>query len=184
MDKDTITRAVRDIIKAIGENPDRPGLKDTPKRVAEMYEEVLSGIGAAPEEKLKIYHTENQDEMIVVKRIPFHSMCEHHLLPFFGHVSIAYIPNNNKITGFSSLIRVVESFARRLQLQERMATEIADFLVEKLAPLGVLVVIEAKQMCISMRGVRKEDSETITSAMRGVMRKTATRMEAFALLSK
>jgi GTP cyclohydrolase I len=122
--------------------------------------------------------------MILVKDIPFHSMCEHHLLPFWGKVSIAYIPDNNRITGFSSLIKVVENFAHRPQLQEKMATDIADFLMKNLKPLGVLVVIEANHMCISMQGEKKEESRTVSSAMRGVMRKTATRMEAFALISK
>ncbi len=184
MDKQAIEKAIRDILNAIGEDPDRQGLKDTPARVAEMYEEIFSGINVAPEERFHTYHTENQDEMILIKEIPFHSMCEHHLLPFWGKVSIAYIPDNNRITGFSTLIKVIENFARRPQLQERMATDIADFLMEKLRPLGVLVVIEANQMCIAMRGLRKHDSTTVTSAMRGVMRKPATRMEAFSLLSK
>lgn len=184
MDFKAIESAVRNILLAIGENPDRPGLRDTPGRVAEMCREIFAGVGVSPEEKFKTYLTDNQDEMILVKDIPFYSMCEHHLLPFWGKVSIAYIPNNNRITGFSTLIRVVENYARRPQLQERMATDIADFLMNNLKPLGVLVVIEANHMCISMRGERKEESRTVSSAMRGVMRKTATRMEAFSLLSK
>lgn len=184
MDLKAIESAVRQILIAIGENPDRQGLKDTPARVALMYQEIFSGIGASPGEQFKIYDTENQDEMILVKDIPFHSMCEHHLLPFTGKVSIAYIPNNNKITGFSNLVKVVENLARRPQLQERMATEIADFLVKELKPLGILVVIEASHICVTMRGVRKEGTKMVTSSMRGVMRKTATRMEALSLLSK
>lgn len=184
MDLKKIEKSIRDVLIAIGEDPDRPGLKDTPARVAQMYREIFAGIGVSPESEFKTYTTENQDEMILIKDIPFYSMCEHHLLPFWGKVSIAYIPGKNRITGFSTLIRVVENFARRPQLQERMATEIADFLVKMLQPLGILVVIEANQMCIAMRGHRKEKSRTVSSAMRGMMRKTATRMEAFALLSK
>ena len=184
MNKAAIEKAVKDILLAIGEDPERQGLIDTPKRVAEMYEEIFSGMNVDPQENFHTYHTENQDEMILIKDIPFHSMCEHHLLPFYGKVSIAYIPDNNRITGFSTLIKVIENFARKPQLQERMATDIADFLMEKLKPLGILVVIEANQLCIAMRGLRKHDSATVTSAMRGVMRKTATRMEAFSLLSK
>ena len=179
-----IEGAVRTILTAIGEDPDRQGLLDTPARVAQMYSEVFSGVGKSPQEHFKTYDIDNQDEMILVKDIPFYSMCEHHLLPFWGNVSIAYIPGNNRVTGFSNLIKVVDNYAHRPQLQERMATDIADFLVEELHPLGVLVVIEANHMCISMRGLKKEKTKTVTSAMRGMMRKTATRMEAFSLLSK
>jgi GTP cyclohydrolase I len=183
-DSSAIEFAVKQLLLAIGDDPERPGLKETPARVAKMYRDIFSGVGISPEEELKVYAIENQDEMILVKDIPFYSMCEHHLLPFWGTVSIAYIPNNNLITGFSSLIRVVENFAHRPQVQERMATEIADFLMKKLKPLGVIVVIEARHLCIAMQGVRKEASHTISSAMRGVMRKTATRMEALSLLGK
>lgn len=184
MNLKAIEEAVKELLTAIGENPNRPGLKDTPSRVAKMYTEIFSGVGVSPEEDFKMYHIENQDEMILVKDIPFYSICEHHLLPFWGTVSIAYIPNNNMITGFSNLIKVVENFARRPQVQERMATDIADFLNNKLKPMGVMVIIEARQMCIAMQGANKENSITISSAMRGVMRKTATRMEALSLLNK
>ena len=184
MDSKAIESAVLELLKAIGDDPNRAGLKDTPARVAKMFTEIFAGVGVSPEEDFKLYRIDNQDEMILMKDIPFYSVCEHHLLPFWGTVSIAYIPNNNLITGFSNLIRVVDNFARRLQVQERMATEIADFLVDKLKPMGVIVIIEARQMCIAMQGERKEASKTISSAMRGVMRKTATRMEALSLLSK
>ncbi len=184
MNLKAIEAAVRELLLAIGENPDRQGLKDTPVRVAQMYREIFAGVGISPEEQFKVYDTDNQDEMVLVKDIPFYSMCEHHLLPFMGKVSIAYIPNNNKITGFSTLVKVVENFARRPQIQERMATDIADFLVRELRPMGILVVIEASHTCVTMRGVRKEGTKMVTSAMRGVMRKTATRMEALSLLSK
>jgi GTP cyclohydrolase I len=147
-----------------------------------MYEEIFEGLSQLPQQKAKIYTAENKDEMIMVKDIPFYSMCEHHLLPFFGKVHIAYVPDKNRITGFSSLVRIVETFAKRPQLQERMTTEIADYLRELLHPKGILVVIEAEHMCMTMRGVRKPGSLTLTSAMRGIMRQEATRMEAFSMI--
>ncbi len=184
MDTSKIENAVRQLLLAIGENPDRQGLKNTPKRVAKMYKEIFSGVGIAPEVDFKLYHLENHDEMILIKDIQFYSMCEHHLIPFWGTVSIAYIPLNNKVTGFANLVKVVETFAHRPQVQERMTTDIADFLMKMLKPMGVIVIIEAQHMCISMQGVKKEGTKTITSAMRGAFRKTATRMEALSLLNK
>ena len=184
MDRTAIEQGIRQILIAIGEDPDRQGLKNTPSRVAQMYEEIFSGVGVDPEVDFKLYHLENQDEMILMKDIPFYSMCEHHLIPFWGTVSFAYIPLNNQITGFSNLVKVVENFAHRPQIQERMATDIADFLMKMLKPMGVIVIIEAQHMCICMQGVKKEGTRTISSAMRGAMRKTATRIEALNLLNK
>jgi GTP cyclohydrolase I len=182
MDKKKIEKAVKMILEAVGEDPQREGLKETPKRVADFYEEIFAGLSENPRSQLKLYSTPNQDEMIIAKDIFFHSLCEHHLLPFFGKAHIAYIPAGNKITGFSRLVRVVETLARRPQLQERLTAQIADTLMEVLKPKGVLVVIEAEQMCLTMRGLKKPGSSTITSAIRGTLRKTALRKEAFALI--
>jgi GTP cyclohydrolase I len=190
MDKRKIEKAVKMILEAVGEDPQREGLKETPKRVADFYEEIFAGLSENPRSQLKLYSTQtgahmdtpNQDEMIIAKDIFFHSLCEHHLLPFFGKAHIAYIPSNNKITGFSKLVRVVEVLARRPQLQERLTAQIADTLMEVLNPKGVLVVIEAEQMCLTMRGLKKPGSSTITSAIRGSLKKTALRKEAFALI--
>lgn len=170
------------ILEAVGEDPQRDGLKDTPKRVADFYEEIFAGLNENPQEQLKLYSAPNRDEMIIAKDIFFHSLCEHHLLPFFGKAHIAYIPSDNKITGFSRLVRVVEVLARRPQLQERLTAQVADTLMEVLNPKGVLVVIEAEQMCITMRGLKKPGSSTITTAMRGTLKKDALRKEAFALI--
>jgi len=182
VDNQKIEEAVRALLEAVGEDPQREGLRDTPGRVAQMYTEVFSGLGVDPRQELRLYSTRNQDEMILVRDIPFYSICEHHLLPFVGKAHVAYIPSNNQITGFSSLVRVVETMAKRPQLQERLTTEIADILMEVLNPLGVLVVIEAEHLCMTMRGVKKPGSITTTSAMRGIMRKEATRAEAFSLI--
>jgi len=177
-----VEKAVRQLLLAIGEDPRREGLKDTPCRVARMYQEILSGMAADPIDQLKVYTAKNEDEMILVKDISFYSVCEHHLLPFFGKVHIAYIPRHNKITGFSSLVKVVEAMAKRLQLQERLATDIADLLMNKLKPLGVLVVVEAEHLCLTMRGVKKPGSSVVTSAIRGGMKRESTRLEALSLI--
>jgi GTP cyclohydrolase I len=177
-----IQRAVKELLLAVGEDPNREGLLDTPCRVARMYEEVLAGMHADPIDELRVYTAKNEDEMILVKDISFHSMCEHHLLPFFGKVHIAYIPRGNKITGFSSLVKVVEAMAKRLQLQERLAADIADLLMKKLKPLGVLVVVEAEHLCLTMRGVKKPGSSVVTSAIRGGMKRESTRLEALSLI--
>lgn len=182
MDKARIEAAVREILIAIGENPDRVGLKGTPKRVAEMYEEVFSGVRVSPEENISLYPSENATEMIIHRDIPFYSMCEHHLLPFWGFASIAYIPQNSQITGFSSLARIVRVLAQRPQLQESMTTAVADTLMQRLKPMGVFVVIRAQHLCLMMRGERVHGSWTVTSAVRGVMSKQATRMEALLLM--
>jgi GTP cyclohydrolase I len=182
IDKKKIEKAVSDILCAIGENGKREGLRETPRRVARMYEEIFSGVSKDPKRELKTYKTKNEDEMIIIKDIPFYSVCEHHLLPFFGKAHIVYIPKQNKITGFSSLVRVIDVMAKRPLLQERLTHEIADFFMENLKPMGVLVVIEAEHLCLSMIGVKKPGTLTVTSAIRGVMRSAATRAEAFSLI--
>lgn len=183
IDKKKIEQAIKMLLEAIGENPEREGIKDTPLRVANMYEEILCNVSPrASDENLKIFSTQNEDEMILVKDIPFYSICEHHLLPFSGKAHVAYIPNKNKITGLSKLVRIVDFFSKRPQLQERLTTEIADSLIKQLSPKGVLVVIEAEHMCITMRGIKKPGTCTITSAIRGIFRKTATRAEVFTLI--
>ena len=184
IDKEKIKKAVREILIAIGENPDREGLKETPERVANMYEEILGGYFQDAKEHIKLF-TASYDEMIIVKDIPFFSLCEHHMLPFFGKVHIAYIPNKNKVTGLSKLARIVDVYAKRLQLQERLTEQIADAIVENLNPKGVLVIVEAEHLCMVMRGVKKKGSKTITSALRGIFKKNyATRMEALSLINK
>ena len=182
MDREKMEHAVRLLLEAMGEDLSREGLMATPRRVAEMYNEILSGMHRDPAEPLTLYRAKNQDEMIMVKDIPFYSLCEHHLLPFFGDVHVAYIPEDDRITGFSSLVRVVEVHAKRLQLQERLTTDIADTLLTVLKPKGVLVVIEAEQMCLTMRGVKKPGTRTLTSAVRGIMRQEASRAEAFSMI--
>ncbi len=183
MQKKVIEKAVRTLLKAIGENPNREGLKGTPHRVAEMYAEIFSGINKDPRKELKTYKAKNDDEMIIIKDIPFYSICEHHLLPFFGRAHIVYIPKEDKITGFSTLVRVIDVMAKRPLLQERLTHEIADFLMKYLKPMGVLVVIEAEHLCLSMIGVKKPGTRTVTSAIRGVMRSAPTRAEAFSLIN-
>ena len=184
MDKEKIKRAVRDILEAIGEDPDREGLKETPDRVARMYEEIFCGIFQDPREHLKVtFPEESHEEMVIVKDIPFYSCCEHHLVPFFGKAHVVYIPKGGRLTGLSKLARVVETIAKRPQLQERIATETADIIMEELRPYGVMVVIEAEHMCMTMRGVKKPGSKTVTSAVRGVFAKDiATRTEAMNLI--
>jgi len=183
MDKKKIENAVRDILKAIGENPNRPDLKATPKRVADMYEEIFSGIKKRPEEELEVLLTEGHDEIVLLKGIPLYSVCEHHLLPFVGRAHVAYIPDGNRVTGLSKLARIVEILSKRLQVQERLTTQIADIINKKLKPKGVLVVIEAEHLCMSMRGVKKPGISTVTSAVRGIFRKNhKTRSEALALI--
>ena len=171
------------ILAAIGEDPDRDGLRETPARVARMYEEIFSGITSDPAKEIKMFHEGEHEEMIMVKDIPFYSVCEHHLVPFIGKAHVAYIPTKGKVTGLSKLVRVVEGFAKRLQVQERLTSQIADTLMEKLDPRGVLVIIEAEHLCMSMRGVKKPGSVTVTSAVRGIFRKnTTTKAEALALI--
>jgi GTP cyclohydrolase I len=182
-DQAKIESAVVMILEAIGEDPDREGLKETPARVARFYSEAFSGLRTDPDKELMTQFTEGHEEMIIVKDIPFYSMCEHHLLPFVGQAHIAYVPRKGKISGLSKLVRVIESFSRRLQLQERLTTQIADTIVRVLDARGVLVVIEAEHMCMTLRGVKKPGSKTLTSAVRGILEtNAATRAEAFSLI--
>lgn len=183
--KEIIMNAVRDILSAVGENPNRPGLAETPKRVANMYEEMFSGIYEDPKKHLKLFDEKSNDEIVIVKDIPFSSMCEHHLLPFVGMAHIAYIPSDNKIIGLSKLARIVDNFAKKPQVQERLTHDVADFLNENLSPKGVAVIIEAEHMCMSIRGAKASGSKTQTSALRGRMRNDArTRAEVLSLLTK
>jgi GTP cyclohydrolase I len=179
-----IKKAVSSIITAIGEDPAREGLVDTPKRVAEMYTELFAGMNMDPMAELKGSHELGHTEMVVLKDIPFYSMCEHHLLPFFGVVHVGYIPNiSGRVVGISKLARVVEIFARRPQIQERMTTQIADAIMEGLQPQGVGVVVQAEHLCMIMRGVKKPGTNIITSAIRGSFRKNAaSRAEFFSLI--
>lgn len=170
------------ILEGIGEDIDREGLRKTPQRVADFYEEAFSGIGVDASEKVSLYTADNRDELIIVRDISFYSMCEHHLLPFFGRAHIAYIPGNNKITGYSHLARVIESLARRPTTQEMLTSQAADILQRTIKPKGILIVTEAEHLCLTMRGVKKPGSVTITSAIRGCLRREATRAEAFALI--
>ncbi|WP_246942208.1 GTP cyclohydrolase I FolE [Bacillus pinisoli] len=163
-----IQHAVKLILEAIGEDPNREGLLDTPKRVAKMYAEVFSGLNEDPKEHFKTIFGEDHEELVLVKDIPFFSMCEHHLVPFYGKAHVAYIPRGGKVTGLSKLARAVEAVAKRPQLQERITSTVADSIVESLEPLGVMVVVEAEHMCMTMRGVKKPGASTITSAVRGV----------------
>lgn len=172
VDKKKIVSAIRDILIAIGENPDREGLKDTPERVAKFYEEMFEGYRVDPKEILTVYYeTEDYEEIVLEKDIPFYSLCEHHLLPFFGKVHIAYIPNKKRLLGISKLARVVEIFSKRLQLQERLTKHITETIMEKANPLGVIVVCEAEHLCLSMRGVKKPGHKIITSCVRGIFLK-------------
>ena len=184
MDKEKIEIAVRDILEAIGEDPDREGLKETPKRVANMYEEILGGINQSAEEHLKIFNEPGNDEMVIVRDIPLYSMCEHHLLPFVGKAHIAYIPNEGRIIGLSKLARIVNVYAKRLQVQERLTAEVADFLYIKLGAKSVAVIIEAEHLCMTMRGARAAGAKTETSALRGYVRNDAKlRAEVMSLLT-
>ena len=185
MDKLRIEKAVREILAGIGEDPDREGLKETPARVARMYEEVFSGLGQDPAGSMTVFRTESHEEMVILRDIPVYSMCEHHLLPFYGHAHVCYIPNRERLAGLSKLARVVELISKRPQLQERITTQVADTLMQVLKPMGVLVVMEAEHLCMTMRGVKKAGSRMTTSAVRGVFESSqATRMEALHLLGK
>ena len=183
-DLDRIAQGVRLILEGIGEDPNREGLRDTPRRVAEMYEELTEGMRQDPSEHIVPLSGNKHDEMVIVKDISIASLCEHHLAPFVGKCHIAYIPKNGKILGVSKLARLAETFARRLQLQERLTSEIANTLYEKLGALGVMVVIEAEQTCMTLRGVKKSGAQTVTSAVLGGFRKDPrTRAEAMSLIT-
>ena len=181
-DAEAIKDAVVQLLRAVGEDPEREGLVGTPRRVADMYAEILQGVHQDPREVLSVGFDENHQEMVIVRDIPFHSLCEHHLLPFHGSFHVGYIPNG-RVVGISKLARVVDIYARRLQLQERLTSQVADVLMEELQPEGVAVVGIAEHLCMTMRGVRKPGSKVVTSANRGLFRdREATRMEFFASL--
>ncbi|MEO0293807.1 MAG: GTP cyclohydrolase I FolE [candidate division WOR-3 bacterium] len=182
MDEERIKKAIREIIEALGEDPEREGLKRTPERVARMYLDFFKGINEKPEKAIRVYPTPHYDEIIILKNIPFFSFCEHHLLPFFGEVHIAYIPKDDKITGYSNLVEIVQIYSGRLQLQERMTSEIADSIMKVLNPMGVLVIIEARQLCLEIQGLKKIGQKTVTSAIRGAFKKESTRLEALSLI--
>ncbi|MFC4078097.1 GTP cyclohydrolase I FolE [Salinithrix halophila] len=178
-----IQEAVRMILEAVGEDPDREGLLDTPARVARMYEEVFSGLREDPKEHFATIFSEDHEELVLVKDIPFFSMCEHHLVPFYGWAHVGYIPKSGRVTGLSKLARAVDAIARRPQLQERITYTLADSIVEKLDPHGVIIVVEASHMCMTMRGVKKPGAKTVTSAVRGTFEKDpAARAEALSLI--
>jgi GTP cyclohydrolase I len=180
VDTTRIEHAVLELLEALGEDPGRDGLVKTPHRVAKMYKELFAGFGENPADHLEVTFAADHDEMVMVRDIPFASLCEHHLIPFIGKTHVAYIPGDDgRITGLSKLARLVDGYAKRLQVQERMTTEIADAIEQALDPRGVLVVVEAEHLCMSMRGVKKPGTSTVTSAVRGLFRSDAsTRMEA------
>ncbi len=184
VDRQKIEEALVMILEAIGEDPNREGLLLTPSRVASMYEEIFAGIGQDPTKLLQAQFSEEHEEMIIVKDIPLYSVCEHHMMPFIGKAHVAYVPGKSgQITGISKLARVVDSLSKRLQVQERLTTQVADTIMEGLGAQGVLVVIEAEHLCMSMRGVKKPGTTTVTSAVRGLFyRSTASRAEAIALM--
>jgi GTP cyclohydrolase I len=184
VDQDRIARAVREILVAIGEDPDRPGLADTPSRVARSYAEIFAGIGIDPGEVLETTFDEHHDELVLVKDIPIYSVCEHHLLPWHGTAAVGYIPGEDgRITGLSKLARLVELYARRPQVQERLTSQVANALVDRLHPRGAFVVVQAEHMCMAMRGVRKAGTVTMTSAVRGIFQSDSrSRAEALSLV--
>lgn len=183
-DEKKIENAIRDILVAIGEDPDRDGLQDTPARVARAYKEMFAGLYQRPEEVLESTFDLNHDELVIVKNIDIFSVCEHHLLPFVGKASVGYIPNNNgKITGLSKLARLIDVYAKRPQVQERLTAQVADALMRILKPQGVIVVIDCEHFCMSMRGVSKPGSKTTTSVVRGKLEEPSLRHEALTLIS-
>ena len=181
IDRGRIEKAVREILEAIGEDPDRDGLQRTPERVAKMYAEIFSGLHDEPDQHLAVTFSAEHDEMVMVKDIPLYSVCEHHVIPMIGKAHVAYIPNKSQqITGLSKIARVVDTLAKKPQVQERITTEIAEAINAALSPRGVFVAIEAEHLCMTMRGIKKPGSETVTSAVRGLFRSDArTRQEAF-----
>ncbi|MEW6074989.1 MAG: GTP cyclohydrolase I FolE [Candidatus Omnitrophota bacterium] len=183
MDRKRIEKAVRDILIAIGEDPRKKDLRETPARVAQMYEEIFSGMRSNPEKELEVILDQKHNEIVLLKGIPLYSVCEHHLLPFVGKAHVAYIPKGGRVTGLSKLARVVDILAKRPQVQERLTTQIAEIIMSKLKPQGCMVVIEAEHLCMSFRGVKKPGTLTVTSAVRGVFKDNEkTRAEALALM--
>ncbi|MEN8907775.1 MAG: GTP cyclohydrolase I FolE [Clostridiales bacterium] len=184
IDKKRIENAIREILYAIGEDPEREGLQETPKRVANMYDEIFEGLNKNPKDVVKIFKEKNHDEMVMVKEIPLYSMCEHHLLPFIGVAHLVYMPKDGNIMGLSKLARIVDIVSKRPQLQERLTTEVADIIMETINPKGVAVVVKAEHLCVTMRGIKKAGSITVTSALRGVMKSDArTRSEVMSLIT-
>jgi len=185
VDRERIERAVHEILEAIGEDPDRDGLARTPARVAAMYEEIFSGLHEDPARHLTVMFEADHDEMVMVRDIPLFSLCEHHLVPFAGRAHVAYIPGEDgRITGLSKIARLIDGFSHRPQVQERLTTQVADALVQELQPRGVLVMVEAEHLCMSMRGVKKPGALTVTSAVRGLFKTNpATRSEAMSLIT-
>lgn len=184
MDSKKIEEGVRLILEGIGEDRERPGIKDTPKRVAKMFAEIFAGLETLEEDLLKPIEGESHDEMVLLKDIPFYSVCEHHLLPFIGKAHIAYIPSG-KIAGLSELAKALEHLAKRPQVQERLTAQLADMIMDKLKPRGCMVVVDAEHLCMSMRGIKKPGSRTVTSAVRGIFRsKQSTREEMLELIKK
>lgn len=185
MNRKKIEKGVRLLLEGMGEDPERPGLRRTPERVAAMFEEIFSGLGEEPEDLLKPIEGEHHDEMVMLKNIPFYSVCEHHLLPFFGRAHIAYIPEKGRIVGIGELAKALEILAKRPQVQERLTAQLADIIMDRLKPKGAMVIIDAEHLCLSMRGIKKPGSRTVTSAVRGIFRsKQSTRDEMLELLKK
>jgi GTP cyclohydrolase I len=185
IDLDKIAHGVKLILEGIGEDVTRPGIEETPMRVAKMYAEICGGLHHNPKEFIKVVPAETHDEMIIVRDITIFSLCEHHLVPFFGHAHIAYIPDHGRIVGLSKLARIADNFARRPQIQERLTTQIAELLYEGIKARGVMVVVECEHLCMAMRGIRKPGAKTITSAVRGIFRTDQrTRAEAMALINR
>jgi GTP cyclohydrolase I len=185
MDKKKIEKGVKLILEGIGEDPDRAGIQKTPKRIADMYEEIFSGLITPTDTVLKPIEGESHDELVLLKDIPFYSVCEHHLLPFIGKAHVAYIPSGGRIVGLSELAKAVEIFAKRPQVQERLTTQLANMIMSRLKPKGAMVIIDADHLCLSMRGIKKPGSRTVTSAVRGIFRtKESTRIELLELIKK
>jgi len=183
MNKNKIKKAVYDILEAIGEDPKKKDLLETPQRVADMYEEIFAGIKKNAKAELEVVLDHKHDEIVLLRGIPLYSVCEHHLLPFIGTAHVAYIPKGGRVTGLSKIARVVDVLSKRLQVQERLTTEIAETVMSKLKPRGVMVVLEAEHLCMSMRGVKKPGTMTITSAVRGIFKENQkTRTETLALI--
>jgi len=183
MDKLKIEKGIRMVLEAIGEDPGRRDLEETPQRVADMYEEIFAGLREDPEKELEVILDQKHEEIVLLRDIPLYSVCEHHLIPFIGRAHVAYIPKGGRVTGLSKIVRVVEILSRRPQVQERLTTQVAGVIMKKLKPLGVMVVIEAEHLCMSMRGVKKPGITTVTSAVRGVFKENEkTRSETLALI--
>jgi GTP cyclohydrolase IA len=185
VDKERVRKAVREILAAIGDDPDRDGLKETPDRVARMYEEIFAGLHKDPKDDIKVFQEENHEEMVLIKDIPIYSVCEHHLLPFVGVAHVVYLPRKGRILGLSKIARIVDTIAKKPQLQERVTSQVADVIMDAINPLGVAVVVEAEHLCMTMRGIKKPGSRTVTSALRGIMKTDArTRSEVMSLIRR